>query len=231
MTKTLRIGTRKSVLALVQTELVANALKRAWPDIEIEILTRDTLGDRILDKPLQEFGGKGVFVSEFEQAILDGVIDLAVHSAKDLPMELAAGLELVAVSEREDPRDVLVTLKAEEQPGMFNEGISGGAQRFPGRQEIRIGTSSPRRQLLVKNLAAAEGLWPDTVPVRCETLRGNVHTRLKNWRRGCTTVLFWQLQDLNVWEYSTLPARNVPLTSIFLIRNILFRQEGRGSWL
>lgn len=184
MTKTLRIGTRKSVLALVQTELVANALKRAWPDIEIEILTRDTLGDRILDKPLQEFGGKGVFVSEFEQAILDGVIDLAVHSAKDLPMELAAGLELVAVSEREDPRDVLVTLKAEEQPGMFNEGISGGAQRFPGRQEIRIGTSSPRRQLLVKNLAAAEGLWPDTVPVRCETLRGNVHTRLKKLEEG-----------------------------------------------
>ena len=111
MSKIIRIGTRKSALALIQTELIAEALGRAWPDIEIEIVTKDTQGDKILDKPLQEFGGKGVFVSELEQAILDGTIDLAVHSAKDMPMELAPGLALVAVSEREDPRDVLVTLK------------------------------------------------------------------------------------------------------------------------
>ena len=77
----------------------------------MEIVTKDTLGDRILDKPLQEFGGKGVFVSEFEQAIQEGVIDLAVHSAKDLPMELAQGLTIAAVSGREDPRDVLVTMR------------------------------------------------------------------------------------------------------------------------
>ena len=89
MNDIIRIGTRKSALALIQTQLVADELRQVCPGIQVEIVTKDTLGDRILDKPLQEFGGKGVFVSEFEQAIQEGVIDLAVHSAKDLPMELA----------------------------------------------------------------------------------------------------------------------------------------------
>ena len=85
MSEIIRIGTRKSALALIQTHLIADELKRAWPDIEVELVTKETLGDKILDKPLQEFGGKGVFVSEFEQAMKEGTIDLAVHSAKDLP--------------------------------------------------------------------------------------------------------------------------------------------------
>ena len=84
MSEIIRIGTRKSALALIQTHLIADELKRAWPDIEVELVTKETLGDKILDKPLQEFGGKGVFVSEFEQAMKEGTIDLAVHSAKDL---------------------------------------------------------------------------------------------------------------------------------------------------
>ena len=103
MNDIIRIGTRKSALALIQTQLVADELRQVCPCIQVEIVTKDTLGDRILDKPLQEFGGKGVFVSEFEQAIQEGVIDLAVHSAKDLPMELAEGLTIAAVSGREDP--------------------------------------------------------------------------------------------------------------------------------
>lgn len=111
MNDIIRIGTRKSALALIQTQLVADELRQVCPGIQVEIVTKDTLGDRILDKPLQEFGGKGVFVSEFEQAIQEGVIDLAVHSAKDLPMELAQGLTIAAVSGREDPRDVLVTMR------------------------------------------------------------------------------------------------------------------------
>lgn len=190
MSKTIRIGTRKSALALVQTELVAAALKKAWPDIEIEIVTKDTLGDKILDKPLQEFGGKGVFVSEFEQAILDGIIDLAVHSAKDMPMELAPGLTLVAVSEREDPRDVLVTLKgsglthrANSHVSLFSETDSSQTE-CSGRQNLRIGTSSPRRQLLALSQTVSDGLWPASLLVRCETLRGNVQTRLRKLEEG-----------------------------------------------
>lgn len=167
MSKIIRIGTRKSALALIQTQLIANALKQSCPGLVTEIVTKDTLGDRILDKPLQEFGGKGVFVSEFEKAMREGTIDLAVHSAKDLPMELLSGLLIAAVSEREDPRDVLVTMKGKCHPPM---GI------------IRIGTSSPRRQLeAVEN---HDILWPGSRQVRCSVLRGNVHTRLKRLEEG-----------------------------------------------
>lgn len=169
MNKTIRIGTRKSALALIQTRLIADELKRAWPGLETEIVTKDTLGDRILDKPLQEFGGKGVFVSEFEQAMKEGTIDLAVHSAKDLPMELMPGLCVAAVSQREDPRDVLVTRK-EHAPILLREGIA------------RIGTSSPRRQL--EAMENHEILWPGSLGVACSTLRGNVHTRLKRLEEG-----------------------------------------------
>lgn len=162
MSDIIRIGTRKSALALIQTQLVADELRQVCPGIQVEIVTKDTLGDRILDKPLQEFGGKGVFVSEFEQAIQEGVIDLAVHSAKDLPMDLAEGLTIGAVSGREDPRDVLVTLK--------------GRKIQPDRV-VRIGTSSPRRQL--QALLMRKTLWPEAAGAECSTLRGNVHTRLR----------------------------------------------------
>ena len=91
------IGTRESVLALRQTEIAAKKLKEAQPGLEIRFETFRTVGDRILEKPLQEFGGKGVFVTELEQAILEGRMDLAVHSAKDMPMELEEGLEIVGV--------------------------------------------------------------------------------------------------------------------------------------
>lgn len=173
MSKTIRIGTRKSALALVQTQLVADGLRQAWPGIEIEIVTKDTLGDRILDRPLQEFGGKGVFVSEFENAMMEGTIDLAVHSAKDLPMYLAEGLCIAAVSRREDPRDVLVTVKG-RSPEAGRDKETDGC--------VTIGTSSPRRQLeAVEN---RELLWPGAGRIECTTLRGNVHTRLKKLEEG-----------------------------------------------
>lgn len=167
MSEIIRIGTRKSALALIQTGLVADELKKVWPDLTVEIVTKETLGDQILDKPLQEFGGKGVFVSEFEHAMKEGTIDLAVHSAKDLPMELADGLCIAAVSRREDPRDVLVTRK--------------GALADP-KEHVIIGTSSPRRQLeAVENRTR---LWPGAKSLECVTLRGNVHTRLKKLDEG-----------------------------------------------
>ena len=162
MNDIIRIGTRKSALALIQTQLVADELRQVCPGIQVEIVTKDTLGDRILDKPLQEFGGKGVFVSEFEQAIQEGVIDLAVHSAKDLPMELAQGLTIAAVSGREDPRDVLVTMRG---------------HRIRPESVVHIGTSSPRRQLQAQLMCKT--LWPEAAGAECSTLRGNVHTRLR----------------------------------------------------
>ena len=92
MNHILRIGSRKSVLALRQAEMIAEQLKNKFPGLQTEILTRDTLGDQLLHSPLQAFGGKGAFVSEFEQALLEGSIDLAVHSAKDMPVSLPEGL-------------------------------------------------------------------------------------------------------------------------------------------
>ena len=170
----IRIGTRKSILAMEQTRLIAELIKEKYPDIQVEYVTRDTLGDRILDHPLQSFGGKGVFVSEFEQAIAGDVMELAVHSAKDLPMELAEGLTIAAVSEREDPRDVLVTRK-------------GVCQRE--LEHFTIGTSSLRRQLQIGLLW--EELWPDLhgsagkpPALSCADLRGNVNTRLQKLEDG-----------------------------------------------
>lgn len=167
MSRIIRIGTRKSALALAQTELVACALRNAYPDICVEIVTKETIGDKILDKPLQDFGGKGVFVSEFEEAIQEERIDLAVHSAKDMPMDLAEGLSIVAVSGREDARDVLVTWKGRE---------------IPHDKKVRIGTSSPRRQL--QTALCREQIWPGHGECVCEILRGNVQTRLDKLEQG-----------------------------------------------
>lgn len=105
----IKIGTRKSKLALAQTEMFIAKLKSVCNDIEIETVHISTKGDKVLDKSLSSIGGKGVFISELESALLSGEIDLAVHSAKDLPLELAEGLEISAVLERGNYRDVLVT--------------------------------------------------------------------------------------------------------------------------
>lgn len=166
MSRVIRIGTRKSALAVVQAQMVAEAMKKASPELEFELVKKQTAGDRILDKPLLEFGGKGVFVSEFEQALLDGEIDFAVHSAKDLPMELADGLAIVGVPGREDPRDVLITMK--------------GTILQAGK-EISIGTSSLRRRLQIERLG--NSLWPGSV-ITCGNLRGNVQTRLDKLKQG-----------------------------------------------
>ena len=100
--ETIRIGTRGSKLALAQTELFIDALHIFYPEVECEQIIIKTKGDKILDKPLVEFGGKAVFVTEFEEAIKEGRIDLAVHSAKDMPMELMEGLDIVCTLKRED---------------------------------------------------------------------------------------------------------------------------------
>jgi hydroxymethylbilane synthase len=160
-TATIRIGTRGSPLALRQAEWVAAGLRRIRPDLCVQLVRIRTSGDRIRDRSLAEIGGKGLFVKEIEEALLDGRVDLAVHSMKDLPVSLAAGLSLAAVPVREDPSDVLI---AHSTGGL--RGLSRGA---------RIGTASLRRAAFVRHAR------PD---VEVVPLRGNVETRVAKWRGG-----------------------------------------------
>lgn len=157
----LRMGTRRSALAMIQTKLVRDAILKHFPELEIELVPMSTEGDRNLDRSLDSFGGKGVFTQDLERALLAGEIDLAVHSAKDMPMELPAGLELGAVLEREDPADVLVTRS--KIP----------AAKLPAGSII--GTSSLRRELQIRRI---------NPQVQIRLLRGNVPTRLDKLRAG-----------------------------------------------
>jgi len=108
-TTLLRIATRKSPLALWQAEHVRGRLLKLHPGLEVELVTMSTQGDRVLDSPLAKIGGKGLFVKELEQGMLDGTADIAVHSMKDVPAEFPQGLGLGAILEREDPRDAFVS--------------------------------------------------------------------------------------------------------------------------
>ena len=151
----LKIGSRGSPLALWQAEWARNTLQGAIPGLEVDIEVIHTKGDRVLNAPFSQIGGKGVFTKEIEDALLDRRIDLAVHSLKDLPTELPEGLEIGAISDREDVRDALVT-----PTGVDLESLRDGA---------RVGTSSLRRR------AQIQYNRPDLV---LEELRGNVQTRL-----------------------------------------------------
>lgn len=157
----LRIGTRKSQLSRKQTDMAVEALQKVHPDLDVEIVPFQTRGDKILDKPLWELSnkGKGVFASEFEEMILQGEIDIAIHSGKDLPVFLAEGLEIIGVLKRDDPRDVLVMPKG----------------RTPEACKT-IGTGSLRRQ----QCAAEVFPWAE-----CKLIRGNIQTRLQKLRNGC----------------------------------------------
>lgn len=155
MSQVLRIATRKSALALWQAEFVKNELSRHHPDLDIELVPLTSRGDQVLDIPLAKVGGKGLFVKELEQAMLEGRADIAVHSMKDVPMEFPDGLGLAVICEREDPRDAFVS---NDHAGLAE--LPVGA---------RVGTSSLRRQSQV--LAHRPDLQVDF-------LRGNVQTRL-----------------------------------------------------
>lgn len=191
MVQKIRIGTRGSALALIQTDQVIRALHERYPELETERVVLRTKGDRILDKPLLDFGGKGAFITEFEEALLDGRIDLAVHSAKDMPMELADGLALAGTLPRADARDVLVLRKGVQlSRSAFaeNEVQHGGSLRETGGMEkeakasgLVIGTGSLRRQFQLKRL------FPGVV---CVNIRGNVQTRLQKILEGqCDGVI------------------------------------------
>ena len=106
--KTVRVGSRDSGLAVIQAQMVIDAIKKYDSNIEVELVTMKTTGDRILDKTLDKIGGKGLFVKELDEALRNGGVDITVHSYKDMPMEINSELPVVALSEREDERDVLI---------------------------------------------------------------------------------------------------------------------------
>lgn len=169
----LRIGTRGSELALVQTAWVAQQLENSRSDIETEIVRIKTSGDLIRDVPLARVGGKGLFVKEIEAALLSGDIDCAVHSMKDVPGEMAEGLAIAAVPVREDPRDVVIGREMGRGIRPGPDGGSGG--RAVLRRGMRVGTCSPRRAAQLRDL----GLDLEVVP-----LRGNVGTRVAKVQSG-----------------------------------------------
>lgn len=161
--KLTRIGTRGSALALAQTELVVSAIKAKYPGAVIEKVIISTKGDRETDKPVSSFGDKGVFITEIEEALSNGSIDMAVHSAKDLPGELKEGLCIPCVLPREDARDVLVT-----RAGTLFEDLHDK----PG---VVIGTGSRRRQMQFLKLCNN---------TEFRGIRGNVDTRINKLRNG-----------------------------------------------
>jgi len=188
-TTPVKLGTRGSKLALAQAHMVRDTLRATIPELReegaIEIVVVSTTGDQILDKPLTEIGGKGLFVKEIEEALFDGRIDAAVHSMKDVPTFLPDGLDCVAVMEREDPRDAFVSMKH----GALDEMPAGAV----------LGTSSVRRAALIK------ARRPDLEIVQ---FRGNVQTRLRKLEDGvadATLLAMAGLKRLGMEHIATRP--------------------------
>ncbi len=160
----IRVGSRASRLAVIQSEIVIRQIKEACPDVRTELITMKTTGDRILDKTLDQIGGKGLFVKELDEALRAGEVDLTVHSLKDLPGIIPEDLPIAAFSHREDPRDVLVLPAGKTEIDL----------------SLPVGTSSLRRSLQIKELIPCV----TTAPVR-----GNVETRLRKLDEGKYSAL------------------------------------------
>lgn len=158
MNRKLRIGSRESALAVAQSGLLMDAVRQARPDMELELITMKSTGDVILDRSLETIGGKGLFTRELEQALLDGRIDMAVHSLKDMPMDGDKRLEVLALSAREDPRDALIYPAEAAEPA-----------------NLTAGCSSARRRVQLRRLLPG---------VEVQPVRGNVNTRLKKLDDG-----------------------------------------------
>ncbi|WP_373048255.1 hydroxymethylbilane synthase [Vulgatibacter sp.] len=179
--KPIVIATRRSALARWQADHIADRI-RTLTGREVELLLIVTKGDKILDVPLAQVGGKGLFVKEIEEALLDGRADLAVHSLKDVPTQFPPGLVLGAITEREDPRDAICSPKY------------GNLAALP--QGARVGTSSLRRQAQLK------AIRPD---IELVNVRGNVQTRLSKTESECDAVVlaYAGLKRLGLGEQAT----------------------------
>ena len=161
MKKMIRIASRESQLAMWQANCIADRIREKYPDTEVSVLSFKTQGDIILDQPLAEIGGKGLFIKELEHALLNDDADLAVHSMKDVPMDLPEPFEICAISERENPSDAFISNKYASLDDLPQDAV--------------VGTSSLRRQSLIKHTR------PDLI---IESLRGNLQTRLKKLDSG-----------------------------------------------
>lgn len=181
----IRIGTRGSPLALAQATAVRAALAQAhgMDPAEIEIVTIKTTGDMVLDRSFQESGGKGIFTKEIDEALLSGVVDLSVHSGKDVQTILPDGLEIAAAPERADPRDAFLSASA------------ASLEDLP--QGAKLGTASVRRQALALRIR------PD---LQISLLRGNVQTRMEKMKSGecdATILAYAGLQRLGLTQHAT----------------------------
>jgi hydroxymethylbilane synthase len=186
--KHLCIATRKSPLAYWQANTIKKQLEKHYPFLCIKLLPLLTQGDKQLEKPLNSLGGKGLFVSELEKALLNGQADIAVHSMKDVPMDLEKGLMLGAICQREDPRDVLIS-----QSGATLQQLSSGSS---------IGSSSLRRQ------AQLLALRPD---IKVQPLRGNVGSRLEKLMAGKYDAIILAAAGLIRLEKTTCISEYLPL--------------------
>ncbi len=171
--KKLRIGTRSSILALKQTDIVKGLLNLHYPSTKIEITHITTTGDKILDKNLANIGGKGLFIKEIEEKLEDQSIDIAVHSMKDMPAYMPEGFSIACILEREDARDVFISAKYKSINDLPNGAV--------------IGTSSSRRAAQVLNIR------PD---LKITPFRGNINTRLKKVENGEVDATFLAIAGL-----------------------------------
>jgi hydroxymethylbilane synthase len=172
MNDRIRLGTRGSALALWQAGWVKDQIESRWPGLAVDLVPIKTTGDKILDVPLARIGGKGLFTKEIDEAMLDGRIDVAVHSLKDVPFELPQGIDIGAVPEREDPRDAF---------------ISDGPKLHELPAGAKIGTSSLRRQVQLRHL------FPGLI---LDSLRGNVDTRLRKLSEGAFDAIILAVAGL-----------------------------------
>ncbi len=193
------IGSRGSRLALTQAHIVRDSLLKVYPELNIEIKTIKTTGDKILDAPLNKIGDKGLFTKEIEEALIEGKIDLAVHSMKDLPTDLPDGLKIGAVSKRENACDVLVTMR----------GIDG-LDNLP--KKAKVGTSSLRRRAQLLNKR-------DDLEIL--DLRGNLDTRIKKLEDG--------LYDAIILAYAGVKRLNLKLNMSQIAIDHILPQAGQGA--
>ena len=209
------IASRESRLAMWQAKHVQALLKGLYPQCEISILGMTTRGDQILDKSLSKIGGKGLFIKELETALLEGRADLAVHSLKDVPMEMPDGFELTAILEREDPRDAFVSNRYDS------------LQQMPAGSQV--GTSSLRRESQIRKKFPHLNIVP---------LRGNLDTRLAKLDRGEFDAMILAVAGLTRLELSSrIKAKIAPEDSLpaagqgALGIEILAQKTDVASWL
>jgi len=178
----IRIGTRGSRLAMFQAEWVKRKIGEKFPNVNIELVIIKTTADRIQDKPLYQIGGKGLFLKEIEEALVEKKIDIAVHSMKDVPFELTDVFEIVAITEREDPRDALVT-----------EGHLSSFQELANGATVATGSLRRGSQLLYAR--------PD---IQIVPMRGNLDTRLRKFRSEKMDALVLAMAGLRRMNYENI---------------------------